>query len=78
MYARTQLAVLDHNENLGRKQAVTKANKKREKLQYSKVTKQWVVKDVKEQKSRQYVQEVLNEIPAVIKGTVSSLSSISI
>ena len=70
MYARTQLAVLDHNENLGRKQAVTKANKKREKLQYSKVTKQWVVKDVKEQKSRQYVQEVLNEIPAVMKGNI--------
>ena len=70
MYARTQLAVLDHNENLDRKQAVTKSNEKREKFQYSKVTGQWVVKDVKEKKSRTFVEEVFNEIPAVIHGNV--------
>ena len=70
MYARTQLAVLDHNENLGRKQAVTKSNKKREKFQFSKVTKQWVVKEVKEQKTRHYVDEILSEFPAVINGDI--------
>ena len=64
------MAVLDHNENLGRKQAVTKSNKKREKLQFSKATTQWVVREVKEQKTRRYVEEIFSEFPAVINGDI--------
>ena len=38
MYARTQLAVMDHNSNLSRKQALTKNNEARSKVNFSKVT----------------------------------------
>ena len=52
MYARTQLAVLDHNSNLDRRQAVTKNNEARSNTQFSKATNKWAPKRVMEPKSR--------------------------
>lgn len=67
MHARTQLAILDHNSGLNRKQVVTKDNELRFKTQYSKSTGQWVAKKVLEPKSRHYITEIMNEIQTVTK-----------
>ena len=48
IYARTQLAVLDHNCNIDRKQAVNNRNELQTKTQYSKMSGQWVAKKVME------------------------------
>ena len=58
MYARTQLAVLDHNSGIGRKQATTQDVK----TQFSKVFNQWVVKDIREGKNKTYIRDIINEI----------------
>ena len=62
MYARTQLAVMDHNFNLSRKQALTKNNEPRSKFNFSKVTTNWAPKKVLEPKSRMYITEIVDEI----------------
>ena len=62
MYARTQLAVMDHNSNLSRKQALTKNNEPRSKVNFSKVTTNWAPKKVLEPKSRMYITEIVDEI----------------
>lgn len=74
--ARTQLTVLDHNSNLDRKQATTKTNELREKVQFSKVTKQWIVRKVMEKKSNSFVQEILQEIPIVKSGVIENNENI--
>ena len=64
MQARLQLAVLDHNHNVGRKQAAVKrrraANKgeARYRYAYSKRSKKWVMKEVKEGKKDDHVSEM--------------------
>ena len=65
MFARTQLAVLDHNCNIDRKQAVNKRNELQTKSQYSKVSGQWVAKKVMEKKYRGYIADIIVEIPKV-------------
>ena len=62
MYARTQLAVLDHNSGINRNQATTKIGTPRVKQQYSKVSDQWVVKDIREKKDNSYIDEIKQEI----------------
>ena len=41
MYAQTQLAVMDHNSNPSRKQALMKNNELRSKVNFSKVMTNW-------------------------------------
>ena len=65
MYARTQLADLDHNSNLDRRQAVTKNNEARSNTQFSKGTNKWAPKRVMEPKSRKYIIKIMDEIPNV-------------
>ena len=65
MYARTQLAVLDHNCGINRKQAVTKSNQLRNKSQYTKTTGQWVPKKIMEPKVKSYISEILEEMTKV-------------
>ena len=62
MYARTQLAVLDHNSGIGRKQATTQDGTPRVKTQFSKVSNQWVVKDIRESKNKTYIRDIIDEI----------------
>ena len=66
MVARTQLAVIDHNTNTGRRQAtVTKGNKegeKRYKVVFPKGCKKWVVKPVLEKKSFASVQLLMEGV----------------
>ena len=65
MHARTQLAILSHNDGIGRKQAVTKSNKPRTKTQFSKVTQEWVAKKVMEPKKMTFISEIMEEVPKV-------------
>ena len=65
MYARTQLAVLDHNCGINRKQAVTKSNQLRNKSQYTKATGQWMPKKIMEPKVKSYIPEILEEMTKV-------------
>lgn len=62
MYARTQLAVLDHNSGIGRKQATTQDGTPRVKTHFSKVSNQWVVKDIRESKNKTYIRDIIDEI----------------
>ena len=57
MYARTQLAVLDHNCGINRKQAITKSTQLRNKSQYTKTIGQWVPKKIMEPKVKRYIPE---------------------
>ena len=53
MVTRLQLAVMDFNSLVNRKQVTTKTGD----LQYLKVTQNWVVKKIPEQKHRNYPKE---------------------
>ena len=59
MYARNQLAVLDHNSAVNRKQAETKDGTPRIKSQFTKITEHWVVKDIRERKDKNISLELL-------------------
>lgn len=66
MVARTQLAVIDHNCNTGRRQATvingTKQGEKRYKVVFPKGRKKWVVKPVLERKSFAFVQQLMEGV----------------
>ncbi|XP_057297107.1 uncharacterized protein LOC130626005 [Hydractinia symbiolongicarpus] len=70
MNARVKLAILDHNNNVGRKQAVVKCarkgsqkvGEKKWKFVSSKLNKEWVAKPVKEPKSFSFVDAIMNDI----------------
>ncbi|KAG1701362.1 HEAT repeat-containing protein 3 [Nymphon striatum] len=60
--ARLRLAALDHNMNAERNQAVTRDGKKMYKLQYSKASKDYVLKDRKEKKQYNFRTELLHGV----------------
>ena len=66
MVARTQLAALDHNNNINRDKAVIKSGtnkgQDRYKMIFAKTQKQWVVKAMKEKKEYQYIDKLLAEV----------------
>ena len=62
MYARTQLAVMDHNSGVGRVQATTKTGEKKYKTVYSKVSSSWVAKKIMEDKNKTFIQDILQTI----------------
>lgn len=62
MIARSQLAVLDFNSGVGLAQAQTRQGDKKYKLQFSKVTQNWVVKKVSSQKEKVYLDHLLAEV----------------
>jgi hypothetical protein len=65
MIARTQLAVLGHNSNLKRKQAVDKEGNLRYGTAYPKRTKDWVAKNIYEPKDPAWRHELLSVICCV-------------
>ncbi|KAJ8048680.1 hypothetical protein HOLleu_01088 [Holothuria leucospilota] len=78
MEARMRLAVLDHNMNLNRKQAVVKkasrlsraVGEPRYTLSYSKARKQWVAKKVYEAKTYEYVDQMMVDTLRVFEGNL--------
>ena len=62
MVAISHLAVMDFNSGINRKQAATKTSDLRYKLSYLKVTQNWVVKKNPEQKQRNYLPSIMQEI----------------
>ena len=74
MLARLQLAVLDHNNNLGRKPLrIKKGPKKGQeqvKLQFSKRTRTWVTKMIKEKKDHAYLVEIMKTILRMKSGEI--------
>ena len=66
MVARTQLAVIDHNSNTGRKQATVTRGKnkgnKKYKLVFPKRQKKWVAKPVKTRKSYSFVEDLMEAV----------------
>ena len=81
MIARSQLAVLDFNAGAEVVHAETKDERKKHKLQFSKVTQTWVVKRVYEGKEKSYIQHLLNEISdvkAVKQVTLPSLKNVPV
>ncbi|KAJ8049501.1 hypothetical protein HOLleu_02272 [Holothuria leucospilota] len=79
MQARMHLAVLDHNHNLNRPQAVVKkATRKslpegepRFNLVYSKGRAGWVVKKIYQQKSLSYVQDMMVSTVKAVEGSIN-------
>ncbi|XP_072017744.1 LOW QUALITY PROTEIN: uncharacterized protein [Amphiura filiformis] len=70
MVARSRLAAMDHNFNVGRKQAVVKkqtaksapAGEKRFQLVHAKQNKKWVAKPIFEEKSYRHVDDLMKEV----------------
>ena len=66
MLTRMQLAVLDHNANVGRKQAKVKSGKRKGTLRYSQVftkrRKTWVIKPIKEPKSYIFLDKMVERV----------------
>lgn len=58
----TQLAILDHNYNTDRQQATTFQGRPRYRMAYSKGTKRWVPKTIKEKKQYNYLDFMLEEM----------------
>ena len=81
MYAHAQLAVMDHNHNTARKQAVVKnpgqhtARKGdlRYRFVWSKATKQWIQKKIPEDKNFEYLWEMLVTVLQVKAGKIDVL-----
>lgn len=67
MYARTQLAVIDHNSGIAREQAQTKTGVLRYKTVSSKVSDNWVAKKIMIEKDKSFIQDILNTIWDVSK-----------
>ena len=59
MIAQTQLAALDHNNNVDRSQATTAHEQKRYKVVFPKAKKQWIAKPIMEPKSYGYLNDML-------------------
>ena len=62
MIARTALAALDNNHNVGRQQATTQAGDLRYKVVYPKGRKDWVAKPITEVKSYDYIAAMLTKV----------------
>ena len=71
MVARLQLAVMDFSSGVNRKQAITKTRDLRYKQSYSKVTQNWVVNKIREQKHHNYLPSITQEI-ALMKSLVEN------
>ena len=62
MIARTQLAMLNHNCGVSRKQMLDEQGEGKINTQYTKVTAHYVDKKVMEPKDKNYIKEVINEV----------------
>ena len=65
-----QLAVIDHNCNVGRGVATTTSGDEHYKCVYPKLQKQWVAKPIYREKSYQFVHNLLSETILLKKGEI--------
>ena len=68
MVCRTQLAAIDHNYHLGRKQATTHSGEKRYNVVYPKTSshsKNWVAKTIKQRKEYPYRADMMKDVVAM-------------
>lgn len=70
MLARQQLAAMDHNCGTDLAISVDKEGEPVCKYQYSKITKQWVAKPVKEQKNREYLKDMVIKLIELKEGRI--------
>lgn len=77
--ARTLLAAMDNNMNIGRKQAETKRGEKRFKLQWSKASQDFVVRKVKNPKDFSFREDLLEAtLDRLTHGTDSKDGAITV
>ncbi|KAG5284877.1 hypothetical protein AALO_G00031490 [Alosa alosa] len=62
MRARTELAIIDHNINIGREQKTTLEGKPQYKDMYTKTTQQWVAKPVYEPTSQDFRKDLMEDV----------------
>ncbi|XP_077088686.1 uncharacterized protein LOC143740600 isoform X1 [Siphateles boraxobius] len=62
MSARTQLAIMDHNENVHRKQATTTSGVQRYNVVFPKHSKEWVAKKLFESTTQTFRDELVNVV----------------
>ena len=62
MYARTQIAAMDHNSGVGRQHAKTKEGIPRYNTVLSNVSSQWVVKRIMEDKEKTFITDILKVV----------------
>ena len=67
MLARSQLAIMDFNEESNLEQATTEKGEKRYNVQFSKITKSWSSKPIKKEKDRSYLHRMVKEIVECVK-----------
>ena len=68
MLARSQLAIMDHNHNVNRNQVITskpsargKQGEQQFRFAFSKATKEWQAKPVKERKSYEFIHQLMTD-----------------
>ncbi|XP_078141248.1 uncharacterized protein LOC144539595 [Centroberyx gerrardi] len=62
MRARTQLAIMDHNANVGRPQATTKEGESRYRYSFSKQSQQWVAKPIYERTKQAFRHDLMERV----------------
>ena len=67
MLARSQLAIMDFNEESNLEQATTEKGEKRYNVQFSKITKSWSSKPIKKEKDRSYLHRMVKETVECVK-----------
>lgn len=70
MVSRTQLAVIDHNCNVGREIATTISGEERYRCVYPKLQKKWVAKPIYKEKTYQFVHDLLSEVILLKTGVI--------
>ena len=79
MIARTEIAILDFNSGASCEQAETKSGKKRFKLQYSRVSNNWVTKPIKSKKEKTFITDILEKIKTLrINETTVEMPDVSV
>lgn len=71
MIARTQLAVLDHNNSCNRSHAKSNSGELRYKFPYSKVSRNWSAKPIKEKKDTKYLHDMIEDVHIIASENVS-------
>ena len=70
MIRRTQLAVIDHNSNVGREIATTMSAEERYRCVYPKLQKKWVARPKYKGKTYQFVHDLLSEVILLKTGVI--------
>lgn len=71
MEARTKLAVLTHNHNVGKELATEKLGTKRLKVAFSKALNRWTIKNVHEKMNIDYLEDISTSVLKIANGKIS-------